>query len=160
MKTLSAFLIASLSLVLISASCNPKNGSSGNTVRDSVPVEDTTLLPTGGVRPLPGNEDTATLPTGGVKPVILPAKEVERKLVAQYERGEVEKCLREGVVFYKCSRNAYDAGSEVFDSQGNRVGRCYPSTRIIDPICEQITDCKTIYRIAKNIWGKPEVKWE
>lgn len=159
MKTLSAFAIAAFSVILISASCNPKHGSNGST-NDSIRVQDTTTLPTGGVKPLPSNEDTATLPTGGVKPVILPAKEVERKLVAQYERGEIDKCLREGVVFYKCSRNAPDAGGEIFDSQGNQVGRCYYGTRIIDPICEQLTDCKTIYRIAKNIWGKPEVKWE
>lgn len=143
MKHLSILLIAVMATLLISASCKPNgNTHHSNGGSDSTATVDTTQLPTGGIKPLP------------VDP-----KAVQQKLIDQYRSGEVEQCLHESVTVYKCSRNAPDAGSEIYASNGDLMGRCYYSTRQVDPICERLTDCKTIYRVAKNIWGKPEVKW-
>jgi hypothetical protein len=84
---------------------------------------------------------------------------VQQGLVTEYLRGEIAQCQYRGAIVYKCSRNAPDAGTEIFDAYGTRIGRCYASTNQIDAICNEATDCKVIYRVAKNIWGKPEVPW-
>lgn len=139
MKYLLFFTL--VSCTLLAATCDSKGGN-GNGGTDSTATEDTTLLPTGGIKPLP-----------------LSPEEVEQKLHAQYQNGEIDKCMWKDKATYRCSRNAPDAGSEVYDHQGNRIGRCYYSTRQVDALCEELMDCKTIYRVAKNIWGKPEVPW-
>lgn len=142
MKHFSILLLCFFAVLLMSATCK-STGDTGNGGPDSTAVV----------------VDTTTLPTGGIKPPRPNPAEVEQKLYAQYMSGEIEKCLFEGVTVYKCSRNAPDAGSEIYANNGDRQGRCYYSTGQVDPICEKLTDCKTIYRVAKNIWGKPEVKW-
>jgi hypothetical protein len=138
MKSPLAFTL--LALLLILTACHPKPHS---TPSPTPTVDSTGLAGTGGIKPLPG-------PT---------AAEVQQTLVTQYERGEIEQCTYQGATVYRCSRNAPDAGSEVFDAKGTRIGRCYYSTNTVDPVCKEATDCKVIYRIAKNIWGKPEVVW-
>ncbi len=131
-----------LSLALLMAACHPKPEGT---------------VPTGGVRPLP--PDTVAT-TGGVKPPRPPsAVELQYKLVTQYQRGEVEQCMHKGQVIYRCSLNAPDAGSEIYNVYGERIARCYPSTGVTDPVCKEATECKVIYRMARNIWGKPEVPW-
>ncbi len=136
-----ALALFTFSCMLLLASCHPKNGNP--TPPQPPAVEKADSFPTGGIKPLPG-------PT--------PA-EVQQRLITQYERGEIEQCLYKGATVYRCSRNAPDAGSEVFDAKGDRIGRCYFSTNTVDPVCREATDCKVIYRVAKNIWGKPEVVW-
>jgi hypothetical protein len=135
-----SYMFALLALLVNLTACHPKPSSTPS----HTPTEDSTgIVRTGGIKPLPG-------PT---------TAEVQQKLLAQYERGEIEQCMYLGATVYRCSRNAPDAGSEVFDAKGTRIGRCYYSTNIVDPVCKEATDCKVIYRIAKNIWGKPEVVW-
>jgi hypothetical protein len=150
MKYLNALLALTLALAL--ASCHPRsttspstNGSNsqGNGNGVKTPPEDTTLLPTGGIKPLPEPNQA----------------QVQSDLITTYTRGEIEQCQYKGQTVYRCSRNAPDAGSEVFDNTGKRIGRCYYSTGSVDPICKDATDCKVIYRMANNIWGKPEVPW-
>jgi hypothetical protein len=135
MKTI--FPLALICLLALSA-CHPKNGGTTTT-----PPSDTTSQGNGGTTPTPD-------PT--------PA-ETQAKLVAQYERGEVEQCTYQGATVYRCSRNAPDAGSEVFNAKAERIGRCYYSTNVLDPVCKEATGCKVIYRMANNIWGKPAVAW-
>lgn len=159
MKNISILLFMAMATLLISASCQPNGSANNGNGKDSVAVGDTATLPTGGIKPPVPVEDTTTLPTGGIKPLPVDPKVVQQKLHDQYLAGEIDKCRYEGVVVYKCSRNAPDAGSEIYASNGDRIARCYYSTRQVDAACEKLTDCETIYRIAKNIWGKPEVKW-
>ena len=142
MKRISILLFFVMATLLISASCQPTANGNHQSGTDSVAVEDTTTLPTGGIKPVPADP-----------------KAVQQKLHDQYLAGEIDQCRYEGVIVYKCSRNAYDAGSEIYASNGDRMARCYYSTNQVDPACNKLTDCVTIYRVAKNIWGKPEVKW-
>ena len=141
MKNLSILLLTVMATLLISASCQPTGKKNNSDGVDTVKVT---------------NTDSGT---GGGRPAPPDPKVVQQTLYDQYKNGEIEQCLFEGVTVYKCSRNAPDAGSEIYANNGDRQGRCYYSTRQVDPICEKLTDCKTIYRVAKNIWGKPEVKW-
>lgn len=153
MKTRIAFLLPLACVALLMCGCPPKP----TTVTDSPTGQDSGA--TGGVRPLPPADDTL-MPTGGIKPLPTPTPgQVQSQLLQTYSRGEIDQCEHKGAVVYKCSRNAPDAGSEFYDAAGNRIGRCYYSTRVIDPICNEATACKTIYRMAGNIWGKPEVVW-
>ena len=87
-------------------------------------------------------------------------QQVLQKLYDEYTSGEIQRCKYQGSTIYKCSRNAPDAGSEIFNEQGDKIGGCYYSTRQLHPACEGATDCKVIYRVAKNIWGKPGVDLE
>ena len=135
----NAIFALTLTLTMALASCHPKPINNGN----MPPPADTTLLPTGGIKPLPE-------PNQG---------EVQGKLVTDYLRGEIEQCSYKGAMVYRCSRNAPDAGTEVFDNKGIRIGRCYYNTGAVDAICKETIDCKCIYRMAGNIWGKPEVPW-
>lgn len=80
-------------------------------------------------------------------------------LVKKYESGEVKSCKHEGKTVYQCSRNANDAGSEIYDATGKKIGQCYYSTGMVDPMCEEMTECEVLYRVAGNIWGLPEVPY-
>jgi hypothetical protein len=151
MKNPSFLLVALLAVLLLSATCNGNgSGTNGNTDNDTTATTngDTT-----------GNGEDTLLPTGGIKPLPVDPKAVREKLYNQYKNGEIEQCMYQEKTVYRCSRNAPDAGSEVYDHQGNQMGKCYYSTRQVDPVCKEATDCKVIYRVAKNIWGKPEVPW-
>ncbi len=86
------------------------------------------------------------------------AEEVVQKLYVEYKAGQIERCTYQGETIYKCSRNAPDGGSEIFDASGDKMGGCYYNTGALHAACEGSTDCKVIYRVAKNIWGKPGVE--
>lgn len=154
MKISSLFACLALCLALSLAACHPKTTSGGGTTAvDSVKTD----KPDGGTTAV---DTTTDVPTGGVKPPRPPAAvELQFNLVTQYERGEVEQCMYKGMTIYRCSRNAPDAGSEIYDVYGQRIARCYANTGIMDPACKDATDCKVIYRMANNIWGKPAVPW-
>jgi hypothetical protein len=126
MKKLSALLLVLMAVVLIAASCKPKQVA-------AVPPDPT--------------------------PTPTPTVSVPEKLIAQYKQGEVEQCLYRASTVYKCSRNAPDAGSEFYSADGTKLGGCYYFSGSVDMICKESSECKTIYRVAKNIWGKPEVVW-
>jgi hypothetical protein len=101
-------------------------------------------------------------PKPGPKPepveTVEPQLNPELKLLEQFRSGEIDKCKDpQGNVVYRCQRNIRDIETRIFDAAGNQIGVCFYSTRKLDPICEQTTDCKTIYRVANNIWGKPAV---
>jgi hypothetical protein len=159
MKKISLLFLALVAVLTLATTCNRNptgtNGNNGDSTGTTVVTDtsgtvvhtDTTKL-----------EDTL-LPTGGIKPLPVTPEAVREKLYNQYKSGEIEMCMWKGNTVYRCSRNAPDAGSEVFDHQGNKIGKCYYSTRQVDPVCEEATECKVIYRVAKNIWGKPEVVW-
>ena len=85
---------------------------------------------------------------------------VAKNLYENYIEGEISKCSLEGKTYWMGALNAPDAGSEVFDATGKKVGACYHSTNSVDDICGQLDqsgNCQVVYRMAKNIWGKPAV---
>lgn len=99
--------------------------------------------------------EAATVPSPTIEEAPRP---VLAKLTELYQDGEISRCTHQGQTVYVCARNAYDAGSEVFDAKGQQIGVCYYSTRRVDPVCTEAQDCKVIYRVNPNIWGKPGVE--
>jgi len=80
-----------------------------------------------------------------------------RNLFRIYKSGEISECMHEGRVVYVGVLNAFDAGSTIYDLDGNIVGRCFYAWGGGDPICQQLMDCDAIYRGKDNISGRPEV---
>lgn len=80
-----------------------------------------------------------------------------RNLYQVYKNGEIRECQHNGQAVFMASLNAYDAGSSVFDKDGNAIGTCNPAYGQADPICNEITGCQVIYRVKNNIWGLPAV---
>ena len=82
------------------------------------------------------------------------------KLVKLYRNGEVNECLYKSKKVFHCALNAYDAGSEIFNIQGDKIADCYYNNNDEIPrMCEEIEGCNTLYRTAKNIWRRPGVTW-
>lgn len=82
----------------------------------------------------------------------------EKKLLEMYRSGEIEKCKdAQGNTVYRCQRNIRDIETRIYNTLGEQVGVCFYSTNKVDAICRETTGCTTIYRVDKNIWGKPAV---
>ena len=80
-----------------------------------------------------------------------------KELYKTYENGKISKCHHNGKTIYVGELNAYDAGSSVYDTDGNQIGSCNYAWGQIDPICHELQDCELIYRIEGNIWGQSAV---
>ena len=80
-----------------------------------------------------------------------------KKLFEKYRVGQIEECTLDGKTVYHAGINAYDAGSEIYDQEGNSIAVCNYATRKVDAACEQLTECEAIYRCEKHISGKPAV---
>lgn len=74
-----------------------------------------------------------------------------------YKNGEIDECKYNGQTVYKASLNAFDAGSLIYDKDMNQIGTCNYAFGQVDSICNQLTNCITIYRIEDNFWGLPAV---
>lgn len=90
-------------------------------------------------------------------PVTTDPGSTEKTLLENYRNGEISKCSWKEQTVFVCQRNAPDAGSEVFDASGSRIGGCYYNTGMVDAVCEETSGCTVIYRVDKNIWGKPGI---
>ena len=77
-----------------------------------------------------------------------------RKLYKTYKNGEISECKHNGQTVYSTGLNAYDAGGAVYDKDGKQIGTCNFAWGQPNPICVQLTDCETIYRVKDNIWGQ------
>lgn len=84
-------------------------------------------------------------------------KHTLKKLYNIYKDGEISECKHNGETVYSVRRNAYDAGDVVYDKDGRQIGTCNFFWGKPDPICGQLTDCETIYRVKNNIWEQPAV---
>ncbi|HQI40691.1 MAG: hypothetical protein B6D44_11210 [Ignavibacteriales bacterium UTCHB2] len=80
-----------------------------------------------------------------------------KKLYKTYKNGSIDECKYNGQTVYCAELNAYDAGSIVYDKDGKQIGTCNYAWGQVDAICEQLTDCETVYRVKDNIWGQSEV---
>jgi len=81
-----------------------------------------------------------------------------RKVYTQsFMVGEIDECRYQGELVYIADPNAYDAGSGVFDKEGNPIGTCNYAWGPIDSLCSQLKDCKVIYRVKDHISGEPPV---
>lgn len=84
-------------------------------------------------------------------------EDVINELLATYENGEIALCKYKKDVYFKCSRNAADAGSEIFDDQGEKLGGCYAQSRTYHKLCDKFESCDVLWRTGNNIWNKPAV---
>ncbi len=82
---------------------------------------------------------------------------VARELFATFRDGEINRCKLNDKTVWSCGQNAYDAGLQIFDEKGTKIGECLFSTGMVDEICNQIVDCEAVWRQEKNIWGLPGV---
>lgn len=83
---------------------------------------------------------------------------VLEKLYKIYKEGEISECKYKGETVYTATLNAYDAGVRVYDRNGEVIGSSnYGWGDRVDTVCRQLTDCKVIYRVKDNIWGRPAV---
>lgn len=80
-----------------------------------------------------------------------------KKLYETYKNGSIDKCKYNGQTVYFVELNIYDAGSIIFDKDGNQIGTCNYAWGHADAMCEQLEECETVYRVKDNIWGKPEI---
>lgn len=80
-----------------------------------------------------------------------------KKLYKTYRSGEISECKFNGALVYSAGLNATDAGNQIYDIDGNKIGNCSYGWGNVDSICKQLTDCEVIYRIKDNIWGQPAV---
>ncbi len=80
-----------------------------------------------------------------------------RALFPRYENGEIQQCMFEGKLVYSAGLNAPDAGTELYDEKGKKIGVCYYSSRQVDPMCEKLTGCEVIYRCENHINGEAPV---
>ena len=80
-----------------------------------------------------------------------------KELYKTYENGEISECVYNGEVVYLAGINAFDAGSLVYDTDGNEIGRCSYAWSLVDEICNQLTTCEVIYRGDNHISGEPPI---
>lgn len=85
------------------------------------------------------------------------AKGTLEVLYSTYRNAMIEECTHEGNTVYKCSMNAYDAGSAIYDEAGNLIADCNYAWGKPDAMCNQLSGCKVVYCVKDNIWGRPPV---
>ena len=79
---------------------------------------------------------------------------VPERLVNKFEQGEISKCMLNGSEVFHCRLNANDAGSEIFNTDAEKIHVCNAAWgQTPDPECEQLTDCEVLWRVKDNIWG-------
>jgi len=76
------------------------------------------------------------------------------KLYEMFKEGSISVCQYNGQTVYSAAHNAY---ASIFDKDGRLIGGCNYAWGKPDPICSQVTNCKTIYMVKDNIWGQPAV---
>lgn len=80
-----------------------------------------------------------------------------QKLYEVYKKGDIAECTFKGDTVYNAGLNAYDAGSKIFDKEGNEIGTCNYAWGPVLPICTALQDCEVIYRCENHITGNPPV---
>lgn len=73
-------------------------------------------------------------------------KRTLKRLYKRYKGGSISECKYKGQTVYSASIGAIDAGYEIYDKDGNKIGECSFAWGLMDSICKQLTDCETIYR--------------
>lgn len=78
-------------------------------------------------------------------------------LYQTYADGEISECVLEGEKVYTGSQNLVDNPTMVYDQQGNQLAECNYAWGKVDAICEELTNCEVVYRVADHISGNPAV---
>lgn len=81
-----------------------------------------------------------------------------KKLYETFQHGKIVACKFKGERVYYAHLSCRDCSTIIFNKNGKHIGTCnYSWIKRIDSICNQITDCKVIYRVENNIWGDSPV---
>src|SRR3989344_7871073 len=80
-----------------------------------------------------------------------------KMLYSQNKNSGIDECMYNEEKTYSFSLNAYDAGNNFYNEQGELIGNCNYFANMVDSICEDAQDCVNVYMVENNIWGKPAV---
>lgn len=80
-----------------------------------------------------------------------------QKVFDENQPGEIYECMYEGKTVFYIQDNAVDVSTLYFDEAGNHIGTCNFQIGRTDAICEGATDCKAVFRVGDNVWGKEVV---
>ncbi len=89
--------------------------------------------------------------------VVLSIPKVIQSLYDKYKDGSIAECLYNNHVVYSASVNAYDSGATIYDANEIGIGTVNGSDGKMDSVAQDVKDCKDIYVVDKNIWGKKAV---
>ncbi len=84
-------------------------------------------------------------------------RNVLQALYKVYKQGEIDECRLNGKLVYVAGLNAYDAGAEIVDTTGRKLGSCNYAWGQVDSICKQLKSCEVVYRCEDHITGQPFV---
>ena len=62
-----------------------------------------------------------------------------KELYKIYSNGEIDECSLNGQTVFTCGINAYDAGSTIYDLNGNVIGNCDYAWGGVDTVCFEVT---------------------
>lgn len=78
-----------------------------------------------------------------------------------YKKGQtgiISQCEYKGELVYMVGMNAYDGGNTIYNDKGVAIDSVSGfSGKSENGIAEDVTDCKDIYVVTPNIWGKAGV---
>jgi hypothetical protein len=75
----------------------------------------------------------------------------------QYKNGAIAECDYNGNKVYVVSPNAYDAGGAVYNTNGIPIGPTGYFPTKPQGYVDNLKNCKDIYVVSPNIWGKAAV---
>ena len=83
--------------------------------------------------------------------------QVVKDLYATYQNGEISEARLDGQTVYVAGFNAADAGTEIYNKNGENIGTCNYAYGQVDAICSQLQNEQVVYRCKKHITGKPYI---
>lgn len=80
-----------------------------------------------------------------------------KELHKSNEDARISSCKYDGATVYTVELNAYDAGTVIYNAEGNQIGSCNYAWGSVDQACNDLEDCEVIYCPEDNIWGHSAV---
>jgi hypothetical protein len=84
-----------------------------------------------------------------------PQNSVLESIYSKVSGGQIEICLLGNDSVYTASINAYDAPTDIYSYQGKVIGTCNYAFNLVDSICYNLQNCRTVYRGINHINGEP-----
>ena len=65
-----------------------------------------------------------------------------KKLYRTFKNGEISQCKFNGEKFFVAGLNAFDAGTYIYNKDGNKVASCNHAWGIVNSICGKLQECE------------------